>query len=378
MVKKPDPQKKPPVPEAPAVAETVLVDDALIEEMEADVGEGEGVEIEFEEPELAEPVAVNEGEESVEPDTASVDEPEPEESIELESIQIDTDADKALISIVQAHDEVEMVLRERTANIVPAFISNVRRDRPGAVDTVLGLLLGAGVLAVTWDPVTALAAATGGLFARNAKRLHGVRGSSDQIGDSKIAELDSFWNKSCYLFIRFVQGFNKRVEVVRALREDEVQLDVAREWEIRLEGARPQLIRARDELVRLTHLTLNKKDREELEDRARMKDPLGCDKGAVTMLSWLDVDAERIRMSLADDQLKKDIVKMRDLRERFDRMQASHGDVESALHGDHAIYEDLDQEYGAGVDEEYGEELDRKYREKVDAVLNGDPEDGEG
>lgn len=367
MKKWPKKGAKPPAGSAKASEEPkVVVTDELLDEMAEEVNqelEDEEIELDFDEPDegVDEEEASEEESPETEPEEEVVEEdaseeeppvaeppppPPPQEPEQFPYIEFDSGHQ----TVVEAHNCVEQVLKERSGSIAKAFVSNVKRDKPGAVDVVMGVVVGGVVFFFTGDPTLMMASAPAGFFARNFRRLFRIRGSRDQIGDSDIPELSSFWNATCYMFVRFMRGFNARVDVIRALREDGVQLEVAEEWERRLQEARPQLLRARDKLLKLVPLSANPMFKDELEDRVRKLDPLGYGKGNVPMLEWLDMDSEKIRISLAEDQLMQDIVKMRDLRERYERMKESHSDVEKVLDDDAAVYEKFEEKFGNAVD----------------------------
>jgi len=261
------------------------------------------------------------------------------------------ESDPEWSSVTKAHNCVAAVLRERSASWPKAFISNVNRDRPGTVDCAAGFALGFGLSLLTGDITLFFATAPAGIFLRNVRRLFRIRGSHAQIGNSKLSELNSFWNLTCYKSVRLSRGFNTRVDAIEILREDGLQLEAAHEWNRLLKETRPALIDARDQLSRLDALTSDASFREELEARVKRIDPLGYGKGNVPSLDWLDLDAEKIPVSLAVGQFESDVESMNELRERYERMQESHAEVERDLEGDKPVYEDLERKHGKAVDD---------------------------
>lgn len=259
----------------------------------------------------------------------------------MEGISLESDS----TPIMEAHNEISLVLRERSSTFAKALYSNVLRDKPKGKDGAVGVGLGFGAFMITGEPVSSLAIVAIGFIARNIKRLVVIKSSRDKVGESNIKELSSFWNLTCYKFVRLVKGYNARVEVINALRSDGVELDLAKDWEVRLIEARPKLLRAGDDLNFLQQLTYSQQ-REELEERVRRKDPLGYAMAGVPQLDWLDLDSDKIRHSMAVEQFTSDVVAMKDLAERHKVMQDSHQEVDESLTGESSVYTDLEEKFG--------------------------------
>lgn len=134
--------------------------------------------------------------------------------------------------VPQAYNVLKDILAERRGNWFSGFARNFRRNnRRGlrwTLNTVVSLVAGGVVLAVTGDPIAAGAAATAGLGVPTVASTAHVRMSRLAAHRRDYPDLPEFrddWAVACYELMRMILGFNLRVTVIARLRRMAEEFD---------------------------------------------------------------------------------------------------------------------------------------------------------
>jgi hypothetical protein len=281
--------------------------------------------------------------------------PDPARGIPKSFLNQMTDGDHSRLR--EAHGRLKDVLhiRDRRTTAL-ALVDNAARRKIEWQDIAIASGVGVGTfILLPW--FIAIPAAVASLFYRTVKEAKNIR-KTGPAHEGRLPGFDNFWAYSAYRFIRSLDGYNVRVAVIQAVRNDhwrkqkpesERLMDAADAMTDLLHPTVPKLVAALGTLLQYQPKTkdiLQPPSREE-DDRFRLLDPMKLLEG-VSGLEWLEFDGDYILASYLPQQLRDDLA-------RIESEDAS--DLE-------APWKKLEDDLPEDVRQEIDDMLDESHRKK--------------
>ena len=221
----------------------------------------------------------------------------------------------------EAHDRLRHVLKVRNrGSTALALVDNTARRNLEWQDIVLASGVGLGTfILLPW--FIALPASLWALFYRTAADARKIRRTAPGH-ETRLPGFENFWAHSAFRFIAALDGYNARVAVIHAVRQDHWQKDNPESLRLiaaadamadLLNEATPKFYAALQPLVRFQpHKEIKdvlKPPAPEDDDRFRLLDPMKLSEG-FSGLEWLEFDANYILASRLPEQLEQDLIRM--------------------------------------------------------------------